>query len=394
MPDDKKLDKILEKFFIRFNKYNTKVLTKLGETIAMFEDLSPSEAQMLAQKLKYGNDIDELVTELAIITNKSIDDVYVVLDKVAEENVAFSEIYYKAKNKEFIEYKDNERLKNLVNAISKETAESLNNISRTNAIGFTFQNEMTGLTEFKPLKKVYDDVIDEAVFNVSQGVTDYGSSMRQVIRQLADSGVKTHEEKVGFVSGYSRRIDSQVRQNVLTAIRQVNMDIQEQVGEQFGADGVEISAHSPCAEDHLPIQGKQYSMAAFERLNGNLERPIGEYNCRHFVFSIVLGVSRPSYSKKLLNSFAKESNSKIKYDGKEYTKYEATQVQRQLETKIRQYKDRQIIARSSNNKQEIADAQDKIKKITDKYVDFSNNAKLPIYKDRLTVSGYHKVSTK
>jgi hypothetical protein len=183
MPDDKKLDKILEKFFIRFNKYNTKVLTKLGETIAMFEDLSPSEAQMLAQKLKYGNDIDELVTELAIITNKSIDDVYVVLDKVAEENAAFSEIYYKAKNKEFIEYKDNERLKSLVNAISKETAESLNNISRTNAIGFTFQNEMTGLTEFKPLKKVYDDVIDEAVFNVSQGVTDYGSSMRQVIRQ-------------------------------------------------------------------------------------------------------------------------------------------------------------------------------------------------------------------
>ena len=394
MPDDKKLDKILEKFFIRFNKYNTKVLVKLGETIGQFNDLTPSEAQMLAQKLKYGNDIDELVTELALITNQSIDDVYTVLDKVAEENVAFSEIYYKAKNKEFINYKDNESLKRLVNAISNETAESLYNLSRTNAVGFTLKDELTGLTQFKPLKQLYDDVIDEAVYNVSQGVTDYGSSMRNVIRQLADSGVKTHEEKVGFISGYNRRIDSQVRQNVLTAIRQVNMDIQEQVGEQFGADGVEISAHSPCAEDHLPIQGKQYSMAAFERLNGNLERPIGEYNCRHFIFSIVLGVSRTSYSNKLLNSYEKESNSKVEYEGKEYTKYEATQVQRQLETKIRQYKDRQIIARASGDKEEIAEAQDKIQKITDKYVDFSNKAKLPVYKDRLTVSGYRKVSTK
>ena len=394
MPDDKKLDKTLEKFFIRFNKYNTKVLVKLGETIGQFSDLTPSEAQILAQKLKYGNDIDELVTELAIITNQSIDDVYTVLDKVAEENVAFSEIYYKAKNKEFINYKDNESLKRLVNAISNETAESLYNLSRTNAVGFTLKDELTGLTQFKPLKQLYDDVIDEAVYNVSQGVTDYGSSMRNVIRQLADSGVKTHEEKVGFISGYNRRIDSQVRQNVLTAIRQVNMDIQEQVGEQFGADGVEISAHSPCAEDHLPIQGKQYSTAAFERLNGNLERPIGEYNCRHFIFSIVLGVSRPSYSNKLLNSYKRESNSKVEYEGKEYTKYEATQVQRQLETKIRQYKDRQIIARASGDKEEIEIAQNQIKKITEKYVDFSNKAKLPVYKDRLTVSGYRKVSTK
>ena len=391
MLDDKKLDKILEKFFIRFNKYNTKVLQKLGDTIGQFSDLTPSEAQVLAQKLKYGNDIDELVVELSLITNQSMDDIYLVLDKVADENVAFSEIYFKARNKEFIEYKNNDRLQRLVNAIANETAESLYNISQTSAIGFTLKDEITGTTEFKPLKQLYNDVIDEAVYNVSMGVSDYNSAMRNTIRQL---GVKTHEEKIGFASGYNRRIDSQVKQNVLTGIRQVNINIQEQIGQQFGSDGVEISAHSPCAEDHLAIQGKQYSNAEFDRLNGNLERPLGEYNCRHFVFPIVLGVSRPSYSNKLLRQYETESNSIIEYDGSKYTKYEATQVQRQLETKIRQYKYRQIIARSSGDKKEIAAAQDKIKQITDKYVDFSNKAKLPVYKDRLTVSGYRKISTK
>ena len=45
------------------------------------------------------------------------------------------------------------------------------------------------------------------------------------------------------------------------------LDIQQEVGERFGADGVEISAHYPCAEDHVDIQGRQFSNEKFEKLN-------------------------------------------------------------------------------------------------------------------------------
>lgn len=391
MKDDKKLELLLERFYQRYNKYNTKVLEKLGEAIKKFDGISPSTAHKIAQELKYGTDIDDLMAELSELSGKSIKDIEEAFDLVAEENVAFAEVYAKAKNKEFVDYKNNEQLKRLVKAIAGETNATFKNISRAKAIGFVLK-DANGKKVFKNLKQTYNDLIDEAVFNVTTGTSDYQSAMRGVMKQLADSGVKIHEEKVGYKSGYNQRIDSAVRQNVLTGIRQVNLEVQKQVGRDFGADGVEISAHSPCAEDHLSIQGKQYSNAEFKRLNGNLERPIGEYNCRHFVFSIVLGVSQPSYSQKMLNQMNRESQNIIEYDGKKYTAYEATQVQRKLETAIRKEKDRQIIARASGDKDGVGTAQSNITTLTQKYNDFSKNAGLDTYKNRLAVSGYKRTS--
>ena len=391
MKDDKKLELLLERFYNRFNQYNTKVLEKMGEDIKKFDGVSPSTAHKIAQQLKYGTDIDDLMAELSKLSGKSIKDIEEAFDLVAEENVAFAEVYAKAKNMEFVDYKDNDQLKKLVKAIAGETNATFKNISRAKAIGFVLKDE-NGNKIFKNLKKTYNDLIDEAVFNVETGVTDYQSAMRGVMKQLADSGVKVHEEKVGYKSGYNVRIDSAVRQNVLTGVRQVNLEVQKQVGRDFGADGVEISAHSPCAEDHLHIQGKQYSNKEFARLNGNLERPIGEYNCRHFVFSIVLGVNQPSYTQKMLNQMNRESQSIIEYEGKKYTAYEATQVQRKLETAIRKEKDRQIIARASGDKEGVGIAQSNITTLTHKYNDFSKNAGLDTYKNRLAVSGYKRVS--
>ena len=391
MKDDKKLELLLERFYNRFNQYNTKVLEKMGEAIKKFDGVSPGVAHKIAQELKYGTDINDLMGELSKLSGKSIKDIEEAFDLVAEENVAFAEVYAKAKNMEFVNYKDNEQLKRLVKGIAGETNATFKNLSKTRAIGFVLKDEK-GKKTFKNLKDTYRDLIDEAVFNVETGVTDYQSAMRGVMKQLADSGVKVHEEKVGYPSGYNRRIDSSVRQNVLTGVRQVNITTQKIVGRQFGADGVEISAHSPCAEDHLSIQGKQFSNAEFKKLNASLERPIGEYNCRHFVFSIVLGVNQPSYSNKMLNQMNRESQSIIEYEGKKYTAYEATQVQRKLETAIRKEKDRQIIARASGDKEGVGNAQQNITTLTRKYNDFSKKAGLDTYKNRLTVSGYKRTS--
>ena len=391
MKDDKKLELLLERFYNRFNQYNTKVLEKMGDAIKKFDGISPTTAHKIAQELKYGADIDDLIAELSKLSGKSIKDIEEAFDLVAEENVAFAEVYAKAKNMEFVNYKNNEQLQRLVKGIAGETNATFKNISNARAIGFVVK-DADGNKIFKNLKQTYNDLIDEAVFNVETGVNDYQSAMRGVMKQLADSGVKIHEEKVGYKSGYNVRIDSAVRQNILTGVRQVNLEVQKQVGRQYGADGIEISAHSPCAEDHLSIQGKQFSNKEFKKLNASLERPISEYNCRHFVFSIVLGVNQPSYSQKMLNKINKESQSIIEYEGNKYTKYEATQVQRKLETAIRKEKDRQIIARASGDKDGVSIAQSNITTLTDKYNDFSKNAGLDTYKNRLSVSGYKRVN--
>jgi len=386
-------EKVLERFYNRYNQFNTKVLQKLGNVIKQFDGISPSDAHILAQELKLGFEVDKLLNELSKISGKSIKDIDSLFKEVAKENVEFSEVYYKARNKEYVKYEDNEQLQRLVESIKKETNGLFTNLSNSNNVGFTLKDDKGNII-YKPMSKLYNDLIDEAVFNVSTGVTDYQSAMRNTMNQLADSGIKIHEEKLGYKNGYNKRIDSSVRQAVLEGIRKINIDVQEQIGKEIGADGVEISVHFPCADDHLPVQGRQYTNKEFDRLQGNLDRPIGDYNCRHFVFSIIMGVDNPQYNDNALFKMKQRNNETFEYDGKTYNKYEATQVQRSLETAIRKQKDRQIIARASGNKEEIANAQSKISQLTSKYNDFSKKADLPTYKQRMTVTGYHRVSVK
>lgn len=391
MKDDKKLELLLERFYNRFNQYNTKVLEKLGEAIKKFDGVSPSTAHKIAQELKYGTDINDLMAELSKLSGKSIKDIEEAFDLVAEENVAFAEVYAKAKNMEFVDYKDNEQLQRLVKSIAGETNATFKNISRAKAIGFVLKDK-NGNKIFKNLKKTYNDLIDEAVFNVTTGTTDYQSAMRGVMKQLADSGVKIHEEKVGYKSGYNVRIDSAVRQNILDGIRKINVNIQEQVGKEFGANAIELSLTFPCADDHAPYEGKIYTHKEFENIQSSLERPFFQWNCRHFGFQVVKGISQPQYTQKYLDQKHAQEREEFYFEGKKINQVEANDLMRKIETSIRRNKDAQIIGRSAGNKEIIANSQQNITALTHKYNELSKVSNLPTYKNRLVVSGYRRVN--
>lgn len=392
MKDEKKLDLVLERFYNRYNKYNSKILKFLGEKIKQFENLTPNEAHKLSQTLKYNTEIDQLLNELSRLSGKSVQELDELFDRVAKENVGFAEEYYSIQGKDFIPYEENDQLRRYVETVKKETYGTFKNLSKSRNIGFTFKEDNKII--FKPFKKAYRELIDEAVYKVSTGVIDYQSAMRNTIKQLADSGIKVHEETTTYKSGYNRRIDSSVRQNVLEGIRRINIGVQEQVGKEFGADGVEVSFHVPCAEDHWEINGQQYSKKEFEKINSDLDRPVGTLNCRHFVFSIVLGVNQPEYSKEYIRRMRQQSKEKIEYDGKKYTPYEISQLMRKIETSIRKNKDEQIIARASGNNELIGKAQKNISVLTSKYNEISKVSGLPTYKNKLSVAGYKRVSTK
>ena len=391
MKDDKKLELLLERFYNRFNQYNTKVLEKLGEAIKKFDGVSPSTAHKIAQELKYGADMDDLMAELSKLSGKSIKDIEEAFDLVAMENVEFAEVYAKSKNMEFVDYKDNEQLKRLVKGIAGETNATFKNLSRSRAIGFVLKVEK-GKKTFKNLKDTYRDLIDEAVFNVETGVSDYQSAMRGVMKQLADSGVKVHEEKVGYPSGYNRRIDSAVRQNVLDGIRKINVNIQEQVGKEFGANAIELSLTFPCADDHAPYEGKIYTHKEFENIQSSLDRPFFQWNCRHFGFQVVKGISQPQYTQKYLDQKHAQEHEEFYFEGKKINQVEANDLMRKIETSIRRNKDAQIIGRSSGNKEIVANSQQNITALTHKYNELSKISNLPTYKNRLVVSGYRRVN--
>lgn len=389
--NNNKLELALEKFIKRFEEFNTKVLEEFGKTISKFEGLSVSQAQKIAQQLKNGRDINKIISDLERISELSRKDIEDLLEITAKENIAFANTYYEAKAMDKISYETSKQFQDIVKAVEKTTKGEFTNLSKTTALKLLKDN---GKPLYLDIKKAYNEVIDRCVIAVSTGQYDYQKAMYDTIKQLSSSGVKKIYYDNKNKRSYARRLDSSVRMNILDGVRQVNIGIQEQVGKEFGADGVEISAHSPCASDHIFIQGNQYTKKQFNKINSNLKRPIGTLNCTHFVFSIVLGVSSPNYTKKQLNQYKKESESIAEYQGNKYTKYEATQIQRKLETAIRKQKDLQIIAKASGNKDTIAKAQKNITNLTKEYKKFSEAAGLETKMNRLRVVGYKRTSTK
>lgn len=405
MLSDEILEKVIDRVVRRIELGNTYVLTQIGKTINKMGTLTPTRAYQLEQIFKYGGDYDKIVKELAKMTNLNVADIYKIFDEVAKNDYQFAKKFYDYRNKAFIPYKDNLTLQNEVKAIARQTALSYVNMSNT----FAFKTFENGRYVNTPLATLYQDVIDKAVLSVSQGKMTFDDEMYQTIKELSASGLKT----IDYDSGRSIRLDSAVKMNLKQGLRELHNKIQEVTGEEFGADGVEISVHLNPAIDHEEVQGRQFSNEEYAKLNDGLNavdykgnsytldhdgkngwRPISTLNCYHYIFAIILGVSEPSYSDKELKEIRDKNDKGFELHGKHYTMYQGEQLLRNVELELRKAKDQQIMGRASNNIQAIDDAQMRITILTDKYRYILNASGLPSKLDRARVSGYHRVNTK
>ena len=367
----------------RIEELNAVILTEVGESINKVGKLTPSSAYKLIQDLKYGDSYTNIVRKLKQVTNLNEKQIYEIFEELAKQDQYFAKQFYEYRNINFIPYAENKELQQQVKAIAKITADTFDNMMKTSAF-MTIEN---GKKVFTPLSKIYQKTLDKAVLSLSQGKDTYQTAMRKAMKELADSGIRT----VDYATGYSRRLDSAVRQNMLDGMRQLSNEVQRQFGEEFDADGIEISVHDHPAPDHEDIQGHQYSIEEYEELNNSLERPISTLNCYHYTFSIVLGVSQPLYTQEQLDKINADNKAGFEFEGKHYTMYEGTQLQRQIETKIRQLKDRQIGARAMEDIEEVGKYQRKITQLTQKYNDLCKISGLQPKKTRMQVSGYRRI---
>lgn len=393
MLSDEVIEKLSERLVNRIESLNTYMIKKIGEQIKNVGTLTPSQLREVFQSLKYGNDLDEIADKLAEITNLNIEDIYDIFEETAKSCQLYSKQFYDYKNIKFIPYDKNKALQEQVKSLARITANEYVNMSNT--LAFVRINE-NGDRYFTDLSQTYQDVIDEAILSVSQGRESFMSVMRKTMRELTSSGIKT----VDYKSGYSRRLDSAVRMNISTGLDNLHSELQERFGKEFGADGVEISHHKNPAPDHssseeigwYDIDGRQFKLEEFEKINKDLNRHIGELNCKHKKLQIILGVSEPMYSEEQIQKDKEENIKGFEFQGKHYTNYEGEQLQRQLETKTREYRDRQIGAKSMGDIEEVYNCQGKIEELTKTYKELSDVSGLPTKIERLQVEGYRKNS--
>ena len=367
-------EKLAERLAQRINEINTYILREIGSNIKRLSMLNTREINQLAQMLKYGGSYERIVQELAKVTGKNVSEIYEMFEEIAKSNKDFAKQFYKYRHMDFIPYSKDIGLQEQVKSLAKITVETYLNFSKTRVIGYVFE-ELDGTRTFKNIQQTYQETIDRAILSISQGKESFYSNMRYTLKELGRSGL------VEYKSGRTRRLDSAVRMNVLDGIRRLNRETSLRFGQEYDADGVEISVHSNPAPDHADIQGRQFSLEEFDKLeegnvaidykgnkyNGADKRHIGEYNCYHKLFNIVLGVSKPLYTDKQLNEIKEENEKGFEYEGKHYTNYEGTQLQRKIELEIRKQKDTMLLAKSSGDKELQAESEIIIDQLIDKY---------------------------
>ena len=396
-------ERLAERLVDRIEEANSSILKKIGEAIKQISTLTPSQAYQIQQILKYGGTYNEIAKELARVSGKNIQDIYKIFEEVAKNNKQFAKQFYKYRGIDYIPYKKDIALQNMVKSIGDITAEAYINISRTRGIGFLFRNQ-EGQMYFKDIQQAYYEIIDRGILAISQGKETYQQEMRRIIKDVGDNGVVIYE------SGRTRRLDTAIRMNLLDGIRQVSNETAQRFAQEYDADGVEISVHSNPAPDHADVQGRQFSNEEYKKLedgevakdykgisrqlghskNGSY-RHISEYNCYHKIFPIVLGVSKPEYTDKQLKEIQEKNEQGFDFEGKHYTNYQGTQLQRRIETEIRKAKDTQILARASGDNELVEQSQARISLLTKKYNKLCQESGLQPKKIRMQVAGYRRI---
>lgn len=402
MLSENAVENLVQPVASRQEAINAYVLTKIATMVREIGTISPSDLNRLKLLVEYGTDISRMNAELARMSNLQVRDIKSIIKTVAIESNIDAKPLYDYRHRSFIPYEKNSKLKQLVNIIGNRTAGTYENLSNSKATGFLIRDlRNPGRLKFQSIDDTYKSVLDEAIQSTVTGGVDYRTAMRRTLKQLSDSGIR----RLSWDSGYTQRLDTAVRRNLLEGIRAINQAVEDAIGQELGTDGKELSVHINCALDHEPFQGHQFTDAEFEKLQnsedftdvngqqfGAVERVIGMWNCRHVARSIFVGVTKPLYTPKELQEFIDDNHKGYTLpNGKHITMYECTQMQRQMETRIRYAKDEQIVFQEAGNIEAAKLARQKVIRFTNQYKQFSKSCGLPIHKDRMTVVGYKAI---
>lgn len=226
----------------------------------------------------------------------------------------------------------NESLNDLLNAGYRQTLGTWQNLTATTA------NTVTG---------EFERALDRAWLQVSSGAFDYKTAIKRAVDGLAE-----HMAGVTYPSGHRDTLEVAVRRAVLTGVNQTAAKLQLARADEMGCEFVEVTAHAGARPEHALWQGKVYHRGGaftyqgvrygdFEAATGYGTGPgLCGWNCRHNFYPFFPGLSAPNYSQEQLDAFnAKE----VTYGGKQYTRYEISQMQRALERRVRRFK-RQYLA--------------------------------------------------
>ncbi len=379
-----KLERQAELLFANVTGWEEKALRRIGERIKSMKHLSHADLQALNNATIVRQDIDAIIDELALLTEQTAEQVEEVYTNMLEEQHLENQPLYDYRDKPFVPMKDNKWMQAIVRAHARNTAETMVNLSMTKSkrIGSI---DKTG--KFVPLDVNYKKILDKAVMSITTGTGDFGSEMRDLLRELGGSGLR-----MDYGGGVTRRLDSMVRQGVLYGAKQASVEYNEMIGEELECDGIEIDWHTNPRPSHEFMQGKQFSLKGRRIIKGEVYesadkalKALNDYGCLHFPTPVILGVSVPVYDEKQLAELNKKNSREIEIDGVTKNGYGWKQTMRSLELQARYTKGEINILRASGDKEGVKQLKTKLNAINEKYYKISDATGIKAQPHRMSV---------
>lgn len=297
---------------------------------------------------------------------------------------------YEAVGKSFIPYEDNLQLQQLVNSMITQAKGELKNI--TGSLGFALREPNSTKLTYTPLTDYYQNTLDKAITQIATGAFDYNTVLKNTVKEMTNSGLRY----IDYDSGYSSRVSVAVRRAVLTGYNQVVANINESNAEKLETNYFETTYHSGARPSHQPWQGRVYSKEELVSVCGlGTVTGLCGANCYHNYYPFIKGVSERTYTDEELDRMNQEDNEKREFRGKSYTKYEALQRQRKLETVMRaERQEIKLLTEGGAGADDIMSANARYNKTSDEYARLSKTMNLPQQRQRVNIDGLGNIGAK
>lgn len=379
------LDAMPEELAELYRGLEDTLLIEICSRMKLRDELNEVTVQDIKALRSHGIDLKEIENAIRKATGISEKKLNELIDDVVERN----QKYYT----ELIALAHITQPETLVSvedtwAIYEQTKQTMRNITRS--MGFLVDAGRTML----PPAKAYQWALDNAVMQVQSGAINYNQAIKTAVKQLADSGLKV----VDYESGHRDQIDVAARRAVMTGVNQICAKYTEQSAQYLETPYFEVSAHAGARDkpgpspwsSHKDWQGKVYSIRAgdiypsiYDVCGLGAVDGLEGANCRHRRNVWVEGVSERTYTDEQLAHI--DDDLGCDFDGKKYTAYEATQMQRRVEREARKLKREKAAYKAAGLHEDETAVNIRLRRLNAKYKAFSVAAGLPEQRERMKV---------
>lgn len=379
------LDALPEELAELFRALEITLLEEICSRLKASDQLNEVTVQDVRALRSHGIDLKEIEKAIHKTSGISESKLNELLDDVVERN----QKYYT----ELIDLAHITQPETLVSvedtwAIYEQTKQTLRNITRS--MGFLVDAGRTML----PPAKAYQWALDAATLKVESGAISYGQAIKDAVRELASNGLRV----VDYESGHRDHVDVAARRAVMTGVSQMCSKYTEQAAEYLETPYYEVSAHAGARDvpgpspwsSHKDWQGKVYSTRSgdiypsiYEVCGLGAVDGLEGANCRHRRNVWAEGVSKRTYTDEQLAHI--DDDLGCEFDGKKYTAYEATQMQRRVEREARKLKREKAAYKAAGLHEDETAVNIRLRRLNAKYKAFSAAAGLPEQRERMKV---------